>query len=63
MAEVEEMSRTTSPSTHKPYSLVRVCRVWRWDAPPSIGSVNPRQSRRSDRDLQALVLMLTCCCT
>jgi len=23
------MSRTTSPSTHKPYSLVRVCRVWR----------------------------------
>ncbi len=23
------MSRTTSPSTQKPYSLVRVCRVWR----------------------------------
>lgn len=23
------MSRTASPSTHKPYSLVRVCRVWR----------------------------------
>jgi len=22
------MSRTTSPSTQKPYSLVRVCRVW-----------------------------------
>jgi transposase InsO family protein len=28
MAEVEEMSRTTSPSANKPYSLVRVCRVW-----------------------------------
>ena len=24
------MSRTTSPSTQKPYSLVRVCRVWRF---------------------------------
>jgi len=24
------MSRATSPSTEKPYSLVRVCRVWRW---------------------------------
>jgi len=24
------MSRTTSPSTQKPYSLVRVCRVWHW---------------------------------
>lgn len=23
------MSRTASPSTHKPYSLARVCRVWR----------------------------------
>ena len=23
------MSRTTSPSTQKLYSLVRVCRVWR----------------------------------
>lgn len=29
MAEVEEISRTTSPSTHKVYSLCRVCRVWR----------------------------------
>ena len=26
--EAEKMSRTTSPSTHKPYSLVRICRVW-----------------------------------
>jgi len=24
------MSRATSPATQKPYSLVRVCRVWHW---------------------------------
>jgi putative transposase len=29
VAEVEEISRTTSPSTHKVYSLRRVCQVWR----------------------------------
>lgn len=29
MAEVEEISRTTSPSTQKVYTRRRVCRVWR----------------------------------
>lgn len=44
--EVEEMSRTASPSTHKRYSVVQICRIWRLTALQGVLAASP-QSKTS----------------
>ena len=65
------MSRTTSPSTQKPYSLVRVCRVWRLkrstiygqlrtkEKPGTTGRPGPQGPCRDDELVEHIKSILT----
>jgi putative transposase len=43
------MSRTTSPSTQKPYYLVRICRVWRRPRSTLYGQRRPQGRQPAER--------------
>ncbi len=43
------MSRTTSPSTQKSYSLVRVCRVWHLQRSTILAAANQSRTSQSYR--------------